>query len=211
MSTLGLLVDPSNAPKRKPPREIDGWVTAASGSWVVPVDNVSGVTVWWSDSLGRAVSGEGDVRRKLYTDADVSVFNFRQVIILNGIDLGAIRDDLAERLLTVELNRIDEHDRRYEEDIAQTWDEVHPRLGARSPRAAEDSASRLGGPPRCHLRLLHQDLSASDDRRGAQEAAAVCGRYRATRPQEHHAQLHAVRSPVRARAHFDRPRREGPG
>jgi len=32
MSTLGLLVDPSNAPKRKPPREIDGWVTAASGS-----------------------------------------------------------------------------------------------------------------------------------------------------------------------------------
>jgi len=96
------------------------------------------VTAWWSDSLGRAVSGEGDVRRKLYTD--VSVFNFRRVIILNGIDLGAIRDDLAERLLTVELNRIDEHDRRYEEDIAQTWDEVHPPAGC--PFAA--SSRRFG-------------------------------------------------------------------
>jgi Mg-chelatase subunit ChlI len=35
------LVDPSPVPLRKPPRDADGWVTAASGSLVVGLDNLS--------------------------------------------------------------------------------------------------------------------------------------------------------------------------
>lgn len=76
------LVDPSPVPLRKPPRDADGWVTAASGSWVVGLDNLSTIPPWLSDSLCRAVTGDGDgdVRRELYSGDGLSVFSFRRVI-----------------------------------------------------------------------------------------------------------------------------------
>ncbi|MEL7158966.1 MAG: ATP-binding protein, partial [Actinomycetota bacterium] len=56
------IVDPSPVPARKPPRDADSWVTAAAGSWVVAIDNLSTIPLWLSDSLCRAVTGDGDVR-----------------------------------------------------------------------------------------------------------------------------------------------------
>jgi len=125
---LAAVLDPSPVPSRKQPRDVDAWVTAASGSWVVSVDNVSSVPAWWSDALCRAVSGDGDVRRRLYTDGELSVFSFRRVIVLNGIDLGGLRGDLAERLLRVELDVIDPTSRRTDRDLAAAWEDAHPRI-----------------------------------------------------------------------------------
>jgi hypothetical protein len=76
---LALLLDPSPAPTRKPPKDMEGWVTAAAGSWVVAIDNLTDVPPWLSDSICRAVTGEGDIRRKLYSDGELSVFAFPPV------------------------------------------------------------------------------------------------------------------------------------
>lgn len=125
---LSGVLDPSPVPSRKQPRDVDAWVTAAAGSWVVSVDNVSTVPAWWSDALCRAVSGDGDVRRRLYTDGELAVFSFRRVLIVNGIDLGGLRGDLAERLLRVELDVIDASRRRTDRDLAAAWQDAHPRI-----------------------------------------------------------------------------------
>lgn len=125
---LAAVLDPSPVPSRKQPRDVDAWVTAASGSWVVSLDNVSTIPAWWSDALCRAVSGDGDVRRRLYTDGELSVFSFRRVLILNGIDLGGLRGDLAERLLRVELDVIDPSARRTDSELAAAWQDAHPRI-----------------------------------------------------------------------------------
>ncbi len=122
------LVDPSPVALRKPPRDAEQWVTAAASSWVVGVDNVSKVPEWLSDSLCRAVTGDGDVRRALYTDGGLSVFNFRRAIILNGIDLGSLRGDLAERTLALELDRITATGRVTESDLASRWKAAYPAL-----------------------------------------------------------------------------------
>ena len=82
-------------------------VTAAAGSWVVALDNLSGIPPWLSDSLCRAVTGDGSVKRALYTDAGLSIVSFRRCVIVNGIDVGAVRPDLGERLAVVDLKRID--------------------------------------------------------------------------------------------------------
>jgi hypothetical protein len=125
------LIDPSPVPLRKAPRDSDSWVTAASGSWVVAIDNVSTIPDWLSDTLCRAVTGDGDVRRQLYTDAGLAVFAFRRCIILTGIDLGAVRGDLADRLLVIDLDVISEWDRMLDADLASRWANAHPRvLGA---------------------------------------------------------------------------------
>jgi hypothetical protein len=120
------LIDPSPVPLRQAPRDPDSWITAASGSWVVALDNLSAIPPWLSDSLCRAATGDGSVKRALYTDADLAVLKFRRCVIVNGIDVGAVRPDLAERLATVELRRIDRHHRQPEATLRIEWQEALP-------------------------------------------------------------------------------------
>jgi len=118
-------VDPGPVPTRKPPRDPDAWVTAAAGSWLVGLDNLSKIPDWLSDSICRAVTGDGDVRRKLYTDGELAVFAFRRCVCLNGIDLGSLRGDLAERLLPIQMEVILESKRLTEEEVRNRWEESH--------------------------------------------------------------------------------------
>ncbi|MGK5171832.1 hypothetical protein [Geodermatophilus sp. CPCC 205761] len=122
------LLDPNPAALRKPPRDAESWVTAASGSWVVGLDNLSTIADWLSDSFCRAVTGDADVRRRLYTDGEHALFAFRRCLVLNGIDVGTVRGDLAERMLPIHLTTISERERRGEEDIWPAWEREHPRL-----------------------------------------------------------------------------------
>jgi hypothetical protein len=128
---LASVIDPSPAQLRKPPRDVDAWTTAAAGSWVVALDNLSGVPEWLSDALCRACTGDGDVRRRLYTDGDLHVIAFRRIPLINGIDLGALRGDLADRLVHLALERIPDTQRRREQEMAAHWAHAHPHvLGA---------------------------------------------------------------------------------
>ena len=120
------LIDPSPVPLRQAPRDAESWVTAAAGSWVVALDNLSGIPGWLSDSLCRAVTGDGSVKRALYTDAGLSIVSFRRCVIVNGIDVGAVRPDLGERLAVVDLKRIDLRSRRTESQIQREWATARP-------------------------------------------------------------------------------------
>ena len=93
---------------------------------MVGLDNLSSVPDWLSDSLCRAVTGDGDVRRALYTDGGLAVFAFRRCIVLNGIDVGALRGDLTDRILHVSLDRIAEAARRKDEELNERWRQDHP-------------------------------------------------------------------------------------
>ncbi|WP_200329615.1 hypothetical protein [Leucobacter sp. L43] len=182
---LVTLADPSPVPLRKPPRDADGWVTAASGSWVVGLDNLSTVPDWLSDTLCRAVTGDGDVRRQLYTDSGLSVFSFRRAILLNGIDLAGMRGDLAERLVTVSLATIPEHQRISERELSERWERVYPRLvgvllDQVAGMAGQLSYVRLDSAPRmadfAHILAALDKLNATDGlSRYMSQAATLAG------------------------------------
>ena len=121
-------IDATPVPARKPPKDADAWVTAAAGSWVVGLDNLSDITPWLSDSICRAVTGDGDVRRMLFKDADLVVFTFRRCIVINGIDLGGLRGDLADRLVPIHLHRIADTHRLDEQQLWPAWTHAHPRI-----------------------------------------------------------------------------------
>jgi hypothetical protein len=111
------LCDPSPAPLRSEPRDAEQWAIAAAGSWTVALDNLSYIPGWLSDALCKAATGDGIVKRKLYTDGDLAVLSFRRVVLLTSIDAGALRGDLGERLLLVDLEPIPEAERRTEEEL----------------------------------------------------------------------------------------------
>lgn len=125
------LLDPSPAPLRSAPRDVRQWSVTASASWVVALDNISTIAPWLSDTLCKAVTGDGMVDRALYTNDDVTVLSYRRVLAMTSIDAGDLAGDLAERILPLELTRIDPTQRRTDAEIAAAYDAARPAvLGA---------------------------------------------------------------------------------
>ncbi|WP_260859928.1 ATP-binding protein [Streptomyces cupreus] len=125
------LIDPSPAAKRSQPRDEKAWSRQAFSSWALCLDNVSTIPPWLSDTLCKAVTGDGVVDRALYTDDDVVVLTFKRVLAMTTIDAGALAGDLAERVLLLDLQLIDSGHRRSEEELDATFEAVRPAvLGA---------------------------------------------------------------------------------
>jgi len=123
---LTSLLDRCGSQLRTAPRNVEDWCVAAAGSWLTALDNVSDLQHWLQDAICRSVTGDGLLRRQLYTDADVSVLAFRRVVALTSVDPGRLNGDLADRLLSVELERIADTSRTSEEDLDAAWAKIHP-------------------------------------------------------------------------------------
>ena len=124
------LVDPSPVPLRAAPRNLEQWGVSASASWCVGIDNVSYISQWWSDAMCRAVTGEGVIARKLYTNDEQSLLQFRRCIVLTSIDAGALRGDLGERLILIDLESISDANRLTENEILDQYAKVLPQIFA---------------------------------------------------------------------------------
>jgi len=122
------LADPSPAPLRTAPRDVKQWVVVAAASWIVCLDNVSYMSDWLSNTLCRAVTGDGNVERALYTDDDVTVLSFRRAIMMTSIDAGHVEGDLAERLLMVELQPVADGDRRTDAELNAAYLDAWPSI-----------------------------------------------------------------------------------
>jgi len=122
------LTDPSTAPLKVDPRNIEDWSLTASASWVVSIDNLSEIRPWFSDALCRTVTGDGFVRRKLYSNNELSVLSFRRCVLLTSIDAGALRGDLGERLLMIDLEPIDRGSRLSETALGTQFEHVKPAI-----------------------------------------------------------------------------------
>ena len=122
------LVDPSNVPLGSEPRDQEAWSVAAAGSWTLCIDNVSRIAPWFSDTLCRVVTGETHIRRRKYTDAELSVLSYKRCVVLTSIDPGALRDDLSDRVLLIDLERIDDAERLAEHELDAAYETAKPRL-----------------------------------------------------------------------------------
>ena len=122
------IIDPSPAPLRTAPRDVKQWVVVAAASWAVCLDNVNAISGWLSETLCRAVTGDGNVDRALYTDDDVTVLAFRRVVMMTSIDAGQLDGDLAERLLLVELQPMEDGARRTDAELTGAYLAAQPSI-----------------------------------------------------------------------------------
>lgn len=119
------LFDPTSAPVRRPPSDADRLMHAVHHSRGTVFDNISSFQRWLSDGMCRCVTGESDVDRSLYTDADARVIRVQVVLGFTGIDVGALASDFAERCVWGDLEVIPATERRSERELNTAWEEAY--------------------------------------------------------------------------------------
>jgi hypothetical protein len=148
------LIDPNQAPLRRPPRDDRDLMIAATNSWLVGYDNLSGIAPVFSDALCALATGGGFGTRELYTDADEKLFDATRPVMLNGIEDLATRADLLDRSITLTLPEIPEDRRRDEDELWRRFDESRPRiLGALLHAVSTASRNRPGVRLQCKPRM----------------------------------------------------------
>jgi hypothetical protein len=174
------LIDPSAAPLRSVPRDERDLMITARNSWIIALDNLSGLSPWLSDALCRIATEGGFVTRELYTDTDEVIINVQRPIILNGIDDIATRQDLIDRAIIINLEPIPDDKRRPEAEFWRSFNEARLAiLGAlldRVSRALRELANaRLKRRPRMADFALWATAAEAPYEKGI-ETVAGCGR-----------------------------------
>jgi hypothetical protein len=125
MRALLSLIDPQPGAERTPPEGQREWGIFSNLNWAFGYDNVTEIPKWLSDALCRGATGDTVMQRELHSDEDVIIFSFLRVIAINTIAIThEIRNDLADRLLTLEPEVIEE--RMKEEEVARRRAEALP-------------------------------------------------------------------------------------
>jgi hypothetical protein len=122
------LVDPGIPLTLTFPRDKNELIQKLSHNYVAYFDNVSIIKPWISDELCRGVSGGGFSKRELYTDDDDIIYDFKRCIGFNGINLAATKQDLIDRGLIIEFERIPPENKREEKEIWAEFEAIRPQL-----------------------------------------------------------------------------------
>ena len=122
------LMDPAEVPLQAPPRDVAEFVQIASHNRNLFLDNLSSLPPWLSDGLSRFCTGDGFVKRRLYTDDDDVVYKPRGVGGITGINLVVTAADLLDRSFVYQLQPIPEQDRRSEREMDAEFEAIKPKL-----------------------------------------------------------------------------------
>lgn len=122
------LIDPAETILRSTPKDERDLAIAAKNSWILGFDNVSNIPDWLSDAICRLSTGAGFTTRKLYSDSEEEIFNFKRPCTLNGITEFGSRHDLIDRALILTLPEIPERKRKQEKQFWAKFEESKARI-----------------------------------------------------------------------------------
>ncbi len=125
---LRSLIDPNMAPLRSEPRDPRDLMIAASNGWTISLDNISRLEPWLSDCLCRLSTGGAFTTRTLYSDAEETIFQAQRPVILNGIEELAVRGDLLDRCIVLDLPRIEDAERMDEHSFNTEFQAMRGKL-----------------------------------------------------------------------------------
>ena len=128
MKLIRNIVDPSVVPITSLPRSTDDLAVALTNQYLICFDNIDKISNDISDLLCTAVTGGGYAKRKLYTDSEQHVMNFKKCIVLNGINVVATKSDLLDRCILMELDRIPSNERIGEYELDKMIEEDMPKI-----------------------------------------------------------------------------------
>ena len=125
---IKLLVDPAKPTLLTIHKDRNEFVQQLNHNHLAFYDNVKHVPYWLSDEACKAVTGIGQTKRKLYSDDDDVVYEYKRCLGFNGINISLIEPDALDRSILIELNRITKEDRKLESDILAVFGNIRSKL-----------------------------------------------------------------------------------
>jgi primase-polymerase (primpol)-like protein len=123
---LRRIVDPSQIEVSSMPESQRELIQALAHHAFLFFDNISYISEEVSDTLCKAITGSGFVKRELYTNDEDIIYKLKRAIGINGINLVSTRPDLLDRSLLLELERIEEKDRKTEKELMDDFEKDLP-------------------------------------------------------------------------------------
>ncbi len=123
-----LLVDPSIIDVASFPNSQKELIQALAHHHFLFFDNVSHISEEQSDTLCKAITGGGHVKRELYENDEDVIYSFMRCLGMNGINLVSTRPDLLERSLLIELERINPAERKTEKELYENFEKDLPSI-----------------------------------------------------------------------------------
>ena len=125
---IKLLVDPSKPSLLTFHGDRTEFIQQLSHNYVACYDNVKNTPQWLSDEACKAVTGVGQSKRKLYSDDDDIVCEYKRCLGFNGINISLTEPDALDRSIMIELERISKEKRRVESEITSEFFKLRPML-----------------------------------------------------------------------------------
>jgi hypothetical protein len=122
------LIDPASRDIISIPKGIQDLAIILFNNYMPCFDNLDSVSAEKSDLFCIASTGGGYSKRKLYTDDDEKIINFKSRITLNGINVMATRADLLDRCIVLALERIPEDERKEETRVWNDFNADKPKI-----------------------------------------------------------------------------------
>jgi hypothetical protein len=122
------IVDPAKPALLTLHNKPEEFVLQLSQNYVIAFDNIKYLPKWLPDEACRAATGIGQTNRKLFTNDEVKVFEYKHCLMFNGINLVFSEPDVIDRSIVIELTEIDEEDRKTEEEILNQSKALKPRI-----------------------------------------------------------------------------------
>jgi Domain of unknown function (DUF3854) len=122
------LIDPGKAPLIKLQGDTHKLAVAASRRLLMVYDNVGHISADQSDDLCRIATGFGYSTRTLFSTDEETTFEFARPQIITAIDSLVTRDDLADRVLMVQLGEITEEKRLPQAELTAKAEAARPRI-----------------------------------------------------------------------------------
>ena len=124
-----LLQDPARPLIQGMPKDEMAFLQMASHNLCVLIDNLSSLPVWLSDGMSRFCSGDGFVKRTLFTDEDDYIMEAQGIGALVGINLIVSAPDLLDRAIIYQMERPSDSERLEEtDDLLPRFDALRPAL-----------------------------------------------------------------------------------
>ncbi len=122
------IVDPSARDIISMPKSSTDLSLVLHNNYLPCFDNIDTISSEKSDILCTAATGGGFSRRKLYTDDEETIYEYKVPVILNGINVVATRPDLLDRSLLLGLERIPEDERKEESEVWKDFNDDKPKM-----------------------------------------------------------------------------------
>ena len=121
------LIDPASKAELGPiPKDGEGFAVSAHHEYLLAFDNVSRLDQDQSDALCALATGGGWKTRQLYSDHEISAFDYKRPVTMNGIPDYADKGDLLQRSLRVLQPGIPEGERKTEKELWENWERDAP-------------------------------------------------------------------------------------